>query len=524
MQPLNWEHAARTPLSESFNIYAAVDAVRPATESFGDHLYRSNSTPLPPPPAPPREAIKPAVSAPPPSPQAPAQDNRTPDVNTNSYSPASAKNESVKDSSPMSERSPESSDSSAVHSMEPKSSSADQDRQSKQPVADSADTKSAQSSRNRPNARRLAAEFQQSVESADPTTSAEMKANTKRVKTAASKTKPSGKNKHAGDSSDSPDPIQDAAPIPDHPQAASVSLDQQVSEDGSKISGKGSGESKQANPQQAGGEQATSALVESLPIEPVESPVGTSEAMPSNASKRGQRGVREAVGADAITSTNTAPIAAPAPNELVIPLNEAAALLDSAETNTGIDTGKGLQSLNSTSSVSTPSSPQMRFAQHLAGKTSTREVKNSPLTDMEHARLVDRVARAFQTAEAKGGNVTLRLHPPELGSLRVELRVTDGVLSARLEAETPTARTVLLDNVQMLHDRLAEQGVRIERFDVDLLDHRSPDNSAGFEQNGTREQNQRQQPTTTRPLDLQDNDPTQPSPRPIASGNLNVII
>ena len=43
-----------------------------------------------------------------------------------------------------------------------------------------------------------------------------------------------------------------------------------------------------------------------------------------------------------------------------------------------------------------------------------------------------------------------------------------GVLTAKLETETAMARTILLDNLPQLRDRLAEQGVRIEHFDVDV--------------------------------------------------------
>jgi flagellar hook-length control protein FliK len=40
---------------------------------------------------------------------------------------------------------------------------------------------------------------------------------------------------------------------------------------------------------------------------------------------------------------------------------------------------------------------------------------------------------------------------------------------ARLEAETDVARAAIVDNLPALRERLAEQGVRIERFDVDLM-------------------------------------------------------
>ncbi len=79
-----------------------------------------------------------------------------------------------------------------------------------------------------------------------------------------------------------------------------------------------------------------------------------------------------------------------------------------------------------------------------------------------------RVSRAFQAAEQNGGSVQLRLSPPELGSLQIRIAVHEGALTASLEAETPAARNLLLDNLPALRERLAQQDIRIERFDVDV--------------------------------------------------------
>lgn len=175
--------------------------------------------------------------------------------------------------------------------------------------------------------------------------------------------------------------------------------------------------------------------------------------------------------------------------------------------------------------ASTPTSPRLRFAQHLAAKPGERVAKTSPLTEVEQARLVERVARAFRTAEGRGGVISLRLHPPELGALRVELRVQDGAMSARLEAETASARSILIDNAHILRDRLAEQGVRIERFDVDLLDRRPPGDTPTFDQQGPRDQNDRR-PTALPITSLESVEPDSPRPvvRPNVDEQLNVIV
>jgi flagellar hook-length control protein FliK len=48
------------------------------------------------------------------------------------------------------------------------------------------------------------------------------------------------------------------------------------------------------------------------------------------------------------------------------------------------------------------------------------------------------------------------------------VNIVEHGLAARVEAETPEARTILLENLPALRERLAEQGIKLERFDVDL--------------------------------------------------------
>ena len=55
-------------------------------------------------------------------------------------------------------------------------------------------------------------------------------------------------------------------------------------------------------------------------------------------------------------------------------------------------------------------------------------------------QFVQRVAGAMQRAQLREGNVRVRLSPPELGSLRIELSLNQGVMTASVEAETSTAQ------------------------------------------------------------------------------------
>lgn len=93
---------------------------------------------------------------------------------------------------------------------------------------------------------------------------------------------------------------------------------------------------------------------------------------------------------------------------------------------------------------------------------------DSHMPTIDRARFVQRVANAFRSAQQNDGQIQMRLSPPELGSLKIEIAVRNGVLSANLEAETPDARRVLLDNLPALRQRLAEQDIRIDKFEVDI--------------------------------------------------------
>ncbi len=113
-----------------------------------------------------------------------------------------------------------------------------------------------------------------------------------------------------------------------------------------------------------------------------------------------------------------------------------------------------------------------RLPQQLVGhasESSDRSIRTGP----DQQRFVERVARALQAAEGRGGHLRLRLHPPELGALRLDVQVRGGVMHARIEAEQSAARTMLMDGLPMLRERLAEQGIRVEQFDVGVLDQRA---------------------------------------------------
>ena len=162
-------------------------------------------------------------------------------------------------------------------------------------------------------------------------------------------------------------------------------------------------------------------------------------------------------------------------------------------------------------------------AEVLAGNS--REASHVRPVEIDSARFLTRVARAFTAAQQRGGEVQLRLSPPELGSLRVEIKVLDGVMTARVETENASAQTAVLEHLPQLRERLAEQGVRIERFDVDLMKNGSsgtPDQPADRQT----DENLPLRGTTGRVGGARAADPEvrSHSPGMAGSGGLNVIV
>jgi|GEM_PF-3054347 len=148
-----------------------------------------------------------------------------------------------------------------------------------------------------------------------------------------------------------------------------------------------------------------------------------------------------------------------------------------------------------------------RLPGHALLRTAPQQQSPPPL-HADAARFLQRVTKAFEAAHERGGEIRLRLSPPELGALRVEVNMSEQGLAARVEVETNDARTILLENLGALRDRLAEQGLRLEKFDVDLS-QREPQQQ---DRNDFPEQQRDQQSAREARSVRIPNNPTQPVP------------
>ena len=148
------------------------------------------------------------------------------------------------------------------------------------------------------------------------------------------------------------------------------------------------------------------------------------------------------------------------------------------------------------------------------------------LTQAERVRFVHRVSNAFQMAQERGGEVRLRLSPPELGQMRLQVTLEQGVLSARLEVETAAARTVLLENMPLLRERLGGQEIKLGAFDIDLMDQPHDGGQEAFMGDSQHSRDERRPRHLARPASME-SQPAAPASRR-SPGNpengLNVLI
>jgi len=160
----------------------------------------------------------------------------------------------------------------------------------------------------------------------------------------------------------------------------------------------------------------------------------------------------------------------------------------------------------------------------LAQPDATTPGAGSP-TRADQTRFLQRIARAVATAPHGAEVLRLRLHPPELGSLSLQVSLQRGILTARLETETPAAHTMLLDNLPQLRQRLTELGVNVARFDIDLTQR---DSGGSSSQPEYPRQPWRLAPTDSRSADAIEA-PTETDRVPLhrftrSPGGLNVVI
>ena len=169
------------------------------------------------------------------------------------------------------------------------------------------------------------------------------------------------------------------------------------------------------------------------------------------------------------------------------------------------------KSIDSNSSSSEALPPVTNRTSALAGREVTSPQTEGTESASRVQALVDRVAEAVETASRQQSTrpLRIRLDPPELGVLSIEVHNQGGQVSARLQVESSAAQRLLLEHLPQLQDALTQQTGGTTQVEVQRGEPSNSDSQQhGFAQD---QSNSRQQQERHRQTGLADG-PTQDSP------------
>jgi hypothetical protein len=87
--------------------------------------------------------------------------------------------------------------------------------------------------------------------------------------------------------------------------------------------------------------------------------------------------------------------------------------------------------------------------------------------NIDDERFTGRIVRGLTTMiNQRGGAMTMRLDPPELGQLRVQMTISRGIVAAQFTASTAQAHALLDKNMATLRLALESQGLTVDRLSV----------------------------------------------------------
>jgi flagellar hook-length control protein FliK len=74
--------------------------------------------------------------------------------------------------------------------------------------------------------------------------------------------------------------------------------------------------------------------------------------------------------------------------------------------------------------------------------------------------------------DSRNGSFSVRLYPRELGSLNVSLGLENGIVHGKFLVESTEAKDLLMSNIEQIKQRLADAGIAVGEFQVDVNDRR----------------------------------------------------
>ena len=113
----------------------------------------------------------------------------------------------------------------------------------------------------------------------------------------------------------------------------------------------------------------------------------------------------------------------------------------------------------------------------LTASSSSEQLLPQTVTGLnaEETATTGRVIRGLATMlSQRGGNMTMRLDPPALGQLRVQMTIARGAVTAEFQPATAEAQALLDRSIATLRSALESQGLTVERLTVHAAPSSTP--------------------------------------------------
>lgn len=119
------------------------------------------------------------------------------------------------------------------------------------------------------------------------------------------------------------------------------------------------------------------------------------------------------------------------------------------------------------------------------------------ISDTDTQQIVDRTMRGLKSViNQKGGSVTIRLTPVELGAMRIRVNMEGGTINAQVEVANRNTRQLLQQQLTTLRQTLESQGFVIEQLNINhtpSLDDQTQTNTQKEQDNQSRSQDSRKE-------------------------------
>ncbi len=132
-------------------------------------------------------------------------------------------------------------------------------------------------------------------------------------------------------------------------------------------------------------------------------------------------------------------------------------------------TAEAIGSQQPTQSQGTPSTPAFAAAPSLQPATAAQDWSEQAEEN------ISRVTRGIQAAvQQNGGSVTLRVSPPDLGMVRVQMHIESGMVRAEIVAQHESVSSLLSRELGQLKNALEGQGLVVDRLSVTTMSATPP--------------------------------------------------